>query len=344
LGFLIIAAGGEFVYENRGYTVVSWDVIPTLGLVGFIAIPFAFIKDNKIRLISAYVWMVLYQILMNFADLKGYAKASIHGGIFGTIFGFSGMVAGSGVSGTAVLVDVVREHILEEIGLCKGVVTSMGEGMVVSYFTEANLACQAVMRIKKNMDAANIRRSLKEKINLRCMMNSEEKKFMKGEMMLVDVGNRRMRRGIALENRNILDDTTRLAVMGNFHVDPLPEVLFADSPLGQIYYELVCPVNFLSTAEVVLKKFVEEEDERRRIQQHLEEELRKQKKGQRNPTAVAYAQALDNLGKILKNDLNEVNKYLLKRSSDKELINTVSKMLANSYKRFIVEVSKIIVE
>ncbi len=92
LGFLIIAAGGEFIYENRGYTVVSWDVIPTLGLVGFVAIPFAFIKDNKIRLIAAYAWMVLYQILMNFADLKGYAKASVHGGIFGTIFGFSGIM------------------------------------------------------------------------------------------------------------------------------------------------------------------------------------------------------------------------------------------------------------
>ncbi len=92
LGFLIIVADGEFIYENRGYTVVSWDVIPTLGLVGFVAIPFAFIKDNKIRLIVAYAWMVLYQILMNYADLKGYAKASVHGGIFGPIFGFSGIM------------------------------------------------------------------------------------------------------------------------------------------------------------------------------------------------------------------------------------------------------------
>lgn len=92
LGFLIIAADGEFIYENRGYTVISWDVIPTLGLVGFVAIPFAFIKDNKVRLILAYAWMVLYQNLMNFADLKGYAKASVHGGIFGTIFGFSGIM------------------------------------------------------------------------------------------------------------------------------------------------------------------------------------------------------------------------------------------------------------
>ncbi len=260
------------------------------------------------------------------------------------IFGFKEMLETSGISGTAVLLDTVREHVLEEIGLCKGVVATMGEGVVVSYFAEANLACQAVMRIKKNLEEVNLRRSLKEKVNLRSVLISEEKKFLKGEMMFTDSFQYGMRRDIPMENRNILDDATRLAVKDNYHVEPLPEVLFPEGMFWSAHFELVCPVNFLSTAEVVLKKFVGEEEERRRIQQQLEEELRKQKKGQRNPTAVAYAQALENIGKILKNDLNEVNKYLLRRSSDRELINTVSKMLANSYKRYIVEVSKIIVE
>ncbi len=260
------------------------------------------------------------------------------------IFRFKEMLAASGISATAVLLDTVREHVLEEIGLCKGIVATMGEGVVVSYFAEANLACQAVMRIKKNLEGVNLRRSLKEKVNLRSVLISEEKKFLKGEMMFTDSFQYGMRRDIPMENRNILDDTTRQAVKDNYHVKPLPEVLFPEGMFWSAHFELVCPVNFLSTAEVVLKKFVGEEEERRRIQQQLEEELRKQKKGQRNPTAVAYAQALENIGKILKNDLNEVNKYLLRRSSDKELINTVSKMLANSYKRYIVEVSKIIVE
>ncbi|MBP7585399.1 MAG: hypothetical protein KBA61_15265, partial [Spirochaetes bacterium] len=104
------------------------------------------------------------------------------------------------------------------------------------------------------------------------------------------------------------------------------------------------PVNFLSTAGVVLNKFMKEEEERRKMQQQLDEELLKQRKSHRSPSSVAYAQALDGLGKTLKSDLNEINKYLLKRSTDKELINMVGKMLANSYKRFIVEASKIIVE
>ncbi len=260
------------------------------------------------------------------------------------ISGFKEMLDTSGISGTAVLLDTLRECVLEEISLCKGIISTIGEEMVVAYFTDANLACQAVMRIKKNLEDVNLRRSLKEKINLRSVLISEEKKFLKGEMIFVDARQYGMRGDIPLKNRNVMDDKTRLAVRENYHVEPLPEVLFPDAMFWSAHFELVCPVNFLSTAEVVLKKFIGEEEERRKIQQQIEEELRKQKKGQLNPAAVAYAQALENIGKILKNDLNEVNKYLLKRSSDKELINTVSKMLANSYKRYIVEVSKIIME
>ena len=92
LGLIITAADQGIVKEKEGLMIIGWDVLPTLGLIGFIAIPFAYIKDNKLRLIIAYAWIVLYQILMNFAGLKRYAQLSVHGGIFGTIFGFSGIM------------------------------------------------------------------------------------------------------------------------------------------------------------------------------------------------------------------------------------------------------------
>ncbi|GAB4313471.1 MAG: hypothetical protein Kow0069_14580 [Promethearchaeota archaeon] len=56
LGYLIMAAGGELVYESErvpGVPVLNWDVIPTLGLVGFVALPFAYVKDPKTRLLAA---------------------------------------------------------------------------------------------------------------------------------------------------------------------------------------------------------------------------------------------------------------------------------------------------
>lgn len=96
LGLLIIFAdSGDFVYyreELPGVAIIIWDVIPTLGLVGFIALPFVFIKNPKIRMMIAYGWMIFYQVLMNTTFLKLYASLSIHGGIFGTIFTYSGIM------------------------------------------------------------------------------------------------------------------------------------------------------------------------------------------------------------------------------------------------------------
>ena len=59
-------------------------------------------------------------------------------------------------------------------------------------------------------------------------------------------------------------------------------------------------------------------------------------------TAHEYSKAIDNLGNILKLEVNEIMKYIQKRSIDRELINTADKMLANLYKRCIIETSKIV--
>jgi hypothetical protein len=134
LGVLIIAAGGEFIYERNGITVVSWDVIPTLGLVGFVAIPFALIQNPKIRLLVGYLWLLLYQILMLIAGLKDYAQASIHGGIYGTVFGFSVMLVVASCVGDYVFSpDVTEEKKYKDMALF-GIVNLVG-GILLSLVT-----------------------------------------------------------------------------------------------------------------------------------------------------------------------------------------------------------------
>jgi len=96
LGMLIIYAdGGEFFNEDKG--TVRWDVIPSIAAAGLVSIPFLFIRDPKKRLYVGIGWALLYQILMIFAGLKEYAINSVHGGIYGSIFGY----AACGIIGTA---------------------------------------------------------------------------------------------------------------------------------------------------------------------------------------------------------------------------------------------------
>ncbi|MFO8019232.1 MAG: hypothetical protein R6U96_11390 [Promethearchaeia archaeon] len=88
LGFLIVFVVYGGIY-NADDGVIYWDVIPAIAVAGIVSIPFLLIRSLKLRLIVGYGWLLLYQILMLFAGLRTYAINSVHGGIFGSIFGYA---------------------------------------------------------------------------------------------------------------------------------------------------------------------------------------------------------------------------------------------------------------
>ena len=99
LGLLIfIVDGGSFIKMEdgnpviiAGIPVIRWDVLPTLGLVGFVALPFLALNP-KIRALCASSLLIFYQMMLLYGGWREYAIASIHGGILGTIFGFSALM------------------------------------------------------------------------------------------------------------------------------------------------------------------------------------------------------------------------------------------------------------
>jgi hypothetical protein len=89
LGLLIFFIDqGDFIKLVDGMVIIRWDVLPTLGLVGLITIPFLWVKP-KIRAVIGIGMLVFYQIMLIYGGWRAYAIASIHGGILGTIFGFA---------------------------------------------------------------------------------------------------------------------------------------------------------------------------------------------------------------------------------------------------------------
>jgi formate hydrogenlyase subunit 6/NADH:ubiquinone oxidoreductase subunit I len=145
-------------------------------------------------------------------------------------------------------------------------------------------------------------------------------------------------------NRIIIDDTVKDLVKNNYYSQPLPDMDFTKCVYKAFLHELICPVNFLELSEKILKDLARDIEAKTRREFELEEEMRQQKERSKSPVAIAYAQALDDLGRILKEDLNGINKYIQKRTTDRELISNVDKMLSNVYKRYFLEKTKIFSE
>ncbi|MHA2288507.1 MAG: hypothetical protein ACXABG_06955 [Promethearchaeota archaeon] len=89
LGFIVILIDkGELIRMEGSIPIIIWDVLPTLGLVGLIALPLLWLKP-KPRAIVATCMLVFYQFMLLYGGWREYAIYSVHGGIFGTLFGFS---------------------------------------------------------------------------------------------------------------------------------------------------------------------------------------------------------------------------------------------------------------
>ncbi len=99
LGLLVVLIDqGSFIKKVdgeplivSGMVVIVWDVLPTLGLVGIIAIPFLWVSP-KLRAVLATILLIFYQFMLIYGGWREYAIASVHGGILGTIFGFSAIM------------------------------------------------------------------------------------------------------------------------------------------------------------------------------------------------------------------------------------------------------------
>ena len=130
----------------------------------------------------------------------------------------------------------------------------------------------------------------------------------------------------------------------NFYSEILPEIVFKKNESEGSFFELISPVNLILLSEGILRRLREVEQEKKQKELDLEAEMKKRKGDNRSPTAIAYAQTLDDIGRILKNDLSEIERFVEKRTTDRELISNVHKMLDNAYKRFFVEKSKMFLE
>ncbi|MHA1997542.1 MAG: hypothetical protein ACTSU9_05435 [Promethearchaeota archaeon] len=115
LGFLIVLATSDsLIYstyndladDGTDIIVLAWDVIPALGLVGFIGIPFLFLK-KKYRLVAGYCWMAFYGIMLalnEYTQWADRAASAVHGGILFGIFAFGS---------TQIIASSVGEYIIE---------------------------------------------------------------------------------------------------------------------------------------------------------------------------------------------------------------------------------------
>jgi hypothetical protein len=243
-----------------------------------------------------------------------------------------------------IYLNAIRAAVTSEILNNSGVVSMNSSGHIICFFADPEIAATVAHRIFSNVEAINIMNRYENTLAITIDIVHQRASIINGEILQSSDLTLRAINAAQLKNRIIIDATMKSTIEGNFHCDDLPEMIFPRKGLDLVFYELMNPINFLTASQDVLNRLKKIEQERQELQLQLDAELKKRKREFRTPTAVTYAQAVDDLSKKLRLELNEINRYVQKRSTDRELLNTVDKMLSNVHKRFVIESSKIIME
>jgi HEAT repeat protein len=225
-----------------------------------------------------------------------------------------------------------------------GVITQMSNERVVAYFPDSGHAATAAIAIGRLMRDFNAHRVVSRRIDLHQQLLTGTVKIVNEEILEFPIDLINDFGDLPLTNRIIADEETRELLAESFSLRVLPESMRTITGCALRFHELLNPVNFIRISEEIIRNLREEEERRERKKQEIDAEIKKLKRERGGSTSVEIMRGLDDLGQMLQSQLDEIDRYVQKRSTDRELIKNVRKLLVNVHNLYKVEISRLIVE
>jgi HEAT repeat protein len=225
-----------------------------------------------------------------------------------------------------------------------GVISKMSYDNSVVYFDKALSAAQAMVQIAHNVNTFNSSRTVEKRINVNIFMISDTVDVINDEILEFPLNLSMEFRNLPLENKIIIDGATREILKDSYSMREIPRFVISTSGHSAGLYELLSPINFLSLSDRIIKSIKEDFEKRELLQKQIEDQLKTVRLERRSPSSMVITRKLDTLGVALLMQLNEIDRYVQKRSTDRELIKNVRKMLTNIHNYYMVEISRTIVD
>ncbi len=236
----------------------------------------------------------------------------------------------------------IMEYIISNIEEHEGSISNTIDGTIDCYFSNSTRALQAATAIRSSLQKFNAMVITDRKILAFIQVVHSPLITLNGE--IISHPEYRLHTPVSQYTGTalIIDEKIYQDSKEEYFTLPYPEQNMEIPLAHSLHYMLISSRNLFQLAEQYLNDIIvtEKKDIERRDQ--IEEEIRRKKIQMRSPQTTEYAEALDNLNIMLKNELANINNYVQKRTTDREMIVNVEKMLDKVHRRFITEIAKII--
>jgi hypothetical protein len=239
---------------------------------------------------------------------------------------------------------MIKSLIASSIQEQGGTVTRMSNNNIVAYFPGPHPAATAALQIERKIAAFNALRTAEKNINIYLQLFTDIVKIINNEIIEFPLHLDAEFQRLPVKNKIVIDRATMELIGAAFSLREIPQLVLSLNGFTDSFYELLNPINFVKISEQIIKTIRDEGEKREQMQQQIEAEMRKIKRGTRATSSAAIARGLDDLAQQLLEQLDEIDRYVQKRSTDRELIKNVRKMLNNINNLYKVEISRLLIE
>ncbi len=236
----------------------------------------------------------------------------------------------------------ISDYIITKLESHDGTVSSIIDGNIIAYFKDPGKAIKAVSEVQSALFVFRSMVRYERRINAYVQVVHAPLNVLNGE--IVSFPGYHLHTPITqfLGTALIIDSRVHDETVDDYFSLPYPEQNMRLPLAHSLHYMLISSRNLSRRAEQFLNQIILTENKERERREQIEDEIRKKKIQMRNPQTIEYAEALDNLNIMLKNELQTINNYVQKRTTDREMIVNVEKMLDKVHRHFITEIAKII--
>ncbi len=234
--------------------------------------------------------------------------------------------------------------IIPPVNQHKGIVSHKSSSAMTVWFTEPEMAVKAGDMIRERIIKYNDSTVYNLNLDSSLIISGETVSIHKDEIIDFIEEKKRIRAGIPVSCKVIFNDAAASDIAEAYYTEPLPEILFSGSSGINAHFILVSPINFIRQSFAIIDGKEDAIEKKKEMDLQIESQVKSLNMQGRSTTSVAIAGELENVGLKLKEQFEEIERYVNRRSTDRELSKNVRQMLNNAYNLYRVETSKLTIK
>jgi len=261
-----------------------------------------------------------------------------------TIENFDSLIGGMNIYELTEFYFKIDSIILKPVIENNGKISDKDSSRLTAWFDSPENSITAASIIAGRLNELNSSLIYEKNINARIVIVADNFNVLEDEIFNYTLEKLNRYGDLPLLNAIVIDEETAKNVSNSFYSTHLAELLYSGELSDRMHFELMGPVNFAEKAFYMLEAKQAEILRAKEAQEQIESQLKNLRTENRSLTSIAIAGELDNIGIKLKVEFDEIEKYIYKRSTDKELNKNVRIMLNNIYNLYRVEISKLTIK